>query len=405
MSADFGAETRRLRHQLGWSLRRVAAQVPINPGYLSRIEGGTRHPTPEVASALDTVLGAAGALTLLAEQHTREGVTRRRQVLHGLGAAGLAAAGLPLPPPAGDLPRRIGMGHVADLDDSTSMYRAWVARHGGTTIRAQVDALLYRACQLHAAASHRPVRAALLHSVADLAGLGGYIARDAGAHADAEDHFRVALSAATACGDTALRAHTVVRMAGHGLELHQPATVLTLLDAARTPDGPTSAGAEANRCCLAAWGHAQAGNAQAVHRAVGQAEEHQSEAVSDRAAGWAAQHVTEAELYSLTGAAYVDLARSDPDHATTAIDRLSRAIDLRGISAARNRTLDLLSLTEALLLADEVDEAGRIACRAYTAREGVASGRLDLRFRTLRRMLRPHAARSDAVAAFLAATR
>ena len=70
-------------------------------------------------------------------------------------------------------------------------------------------------------------------------------------------------------------------------------------------------------------------------------------------------------MWSLTGAAFVDLARwPHARHTTTAIDRLHRALELRGVSLGPMPALDQLSLAEALLYAGDVDEAGRTALLA-----------------------------------------
>jgi transcriptional regulator with XRE-family HTH domain len=401
---SFGSEVRRLREARAMSLRALADAVPCDPGYLSRVEAGSRQASQTMAAALDTALDAQGTLTMLERERGQGPQTRRRDVLEGMAAAGMVAAGWPLPG-GDDLPRRVGTQHVTDVREATGMYRAWVARHGGLAVRAEVDRLLSRTCALHTAASESAVRSALLEAVADLAGLAGYIARDAAAHHDAEHAFRTALSAATACGNMALGGHTVVRMAGHGIELRRPDSVLTLLTVAQDQASATfSAGDRANQECIRAWAHAQAGNPQATLRAIGDAEELHARWQGE-ATGWAAQHVTDAELYSLTGAALVDLARRVPDYAEKAIDRLTTAIDQRGITAARNRTLDYASLAEALLINGEIDEAGTIACRAANARGDITSGRVNGRINDLRRQLKRHAAHSEPVATFLTMTR
>ncbi|WP_416903042.1 hypothetical protein [Micromonospora echinospora] len=238
--------------------------------------------------------------------------------------------------------------------------------------------------------------------MADLAGLGAYIARDVGAHANAGEHARVALAAAAAAGDIAIGAHTIARMAGHKIELRQPAEALALLDAAqRQANHLLTPGDRANQACIRAWAHAQMGAADEMHRAIDSAEDAFVTAPSIPSAAWAAQHVTEAELYSLTGAAYVDLARRDSSHAQVAIDRLTRAIELRRESVARNRVLDQISLAQALVRGAEPGEAGRVALRALTDRVGIASRRLDNRFNELAAELRPHRRQDTSVMEFL----
>ncbi|MFJ6197269.1 hypothetical protein [Micromonospora sp. NPDC092111] len=298
------------------------------------------------------------------------------------------------------------MDHVTDIAETTALYRGWVSRHGGAAVQQPAAQLLERAAAMHGAASEPKVRTALLAAIADLAGLGAYIARDIGDHRSADEHARLALSAATAAGNTALGGHTVVRMAGHNIELRRPEKTLSLLDAAAKRAGDLfTPGDCANQSCIRAWAYAQVGDADMVRRAVGDAEEAFTRVDSTGAPNWAAQHVTEAELYSLTGAAYTDLARTNNRYAETAIERLNQALDLRGVSLARNRALDQLSLAEALLYAGEFDEAGRIALAATEAAGDIRSGRLSLRFAGLTRRMQPHACKAASVAEFVTAQR
>ncbi|MGC4886627.1 helix-turn-helix domain-containing protein [Micromonospora sp. DT227] len=405
MSDNFRAELRRRRVESNLSLQQLAEAVPCDQGYLSKVENGRRRPGREMAARLDHALGADGALFALAGEEQKGGEDmRRRAVLQALSVAGMAVAGWPLA--SASRPRKVGMDHVVDIAETTAVYRGWVSRHGGAAVQQPAAQLLEQAAAMHGAASDPTVRTALLVAIADLAGLGAYIARDIGDHRGADEHAWLALSAATAAGDTALGGHTVVRMAGHNIELRRPDKTLSLLDAAATRAGDLfTPGDRANQACIRAWAHAQVGDADLVRRSVGDAEDAFTRVDAASAPSWAAQHVTEAELYSLTGAAYTDLARTSPPHAATAIDRLSRALDLRGVSLARNRTLDQLSLAEALLYAGEFEEAGRTALAATTAAGDINSGRLSMRIAGLSRRMQPHTRKAPAVAEFVSAQR
>ncbi|MEU8814124.1 helix-turn-helix transcriptional regulator [Actinoplanes sp. NPDC048796] len=61
----FGDLARRLRGTR--SLREAARAAHVDPGHLSRLERDLRPPTVAVARALDTLYGADGRLTALAE--------------------------------------------------------------------------------------------------------------------------------------------------------------------------------------------------------------------------------------------------------------------------------------------------------------------------------------------------
>jgi transcriptional regulator with XRE-family HTH domain len=409
-SQAFGDAVRLRRQAAAISLRELAAVVPCSPGYLSRLERGERAPNTSIAAALDRALAAGGAVLALASQPVtrtleadiEEVDTDRRAVLQGLAAAGLAVAGWPVVAPTGwQMPRRIGSHHVADLVDITQMYRQWVNRHGGTGIRQPVAVLLERASAMFAAASDPTVRLSLLAAISDLAGLGAYIARDVGAANEAHEHYRLSLSAAQAGDHVELGAHTVVRMAGHHIELRRPHQVLTLLESARARAADRlTAGGHANQWCIQAWAHAQLGNTEATHDAVGRAEDAFTNVGTDDRP-WEAQHVTEAELHSLTGAAYVELARHQPSYAQTAAQRLDKALALRSPSAIRNHSLDQVSLAEAYLRAGEIDQASYVALTALDGVHDITSGRVHLRMRQLKRAMASHTRGHPTLAEFV----
>lgn len=61
----FGGELRRLREQLGLSLKKFAHLVHYDPGYLSKIENGLKPPNATLAARCDAELEADGALSAL----------------------------------------------------------------------------------------------------------------------------------------------------------------------------------------------------------------------------------------------------------------------------------------------------------------------------------------------------
>lgn len=407
----FAVELRRLRAAARLSLRDLATTAQCDYSNLSRLERGERRASVPLAAVLDRVLCGGGVLVALAEKSPivdttegKEGATDRRTVLTALASAGMSITGLPVTAAGWQPPRRIGHAHVQDIIDATSTYRGWIARHGGAQVRAHAAQLLERAAVMHASTINPTVRAELLVAIGDLAALGAYIARDIGAHREAGELYQLALTTAAAAQASDLRTYTVVRMAGHHLELRQPGEVLRLVEAAAAPDSDDKAGGTANRLCITAWAHAQRGDADAAARAVDAAEDaFAADAGRERPdRPWAAQHVTEAELHSLIGAAYVDLARIDPRHAQTAAGRLGRALELRGPSAARNRTLDLISMAEAQLALGEIDHAAHLALDVHDTAQALTSARLTTRLQQLTTRLAPHARTNPTAAQFMA---
>ncbi|RJQ73701.1 XRE family transcriptional regulator [Pseudonocardiaceae bacterium YIM PH 21723] len=87
---SFGAELRRLREQRGLSLRKLARLIHYDPGHLSRVENDAKPAAPELASAVDEILEAGGALLALAPVKVSPGrgdQIRPAQLPRGAGAA------------------------------------------------------------------------------------------------------------------------------------------------------------------------------------------------------------------------------------------------------------------------------------------------------------------------------
>lgn len=419
MTESLGPLIAQRRRELGRSQERLAQQLcgfsgraTVTKNEISRYEREERIPSADSLRHLATALGLPLATLERAAARAKaqrrkplpgtsavtvddsglpgeEVDTERRHIMRSLAAASLVVAGWPVGARAGvELPRRITMDHVAELRDATNLYRGWVSRHGGGGIRQHVSTLLEQASMMHSAASEDAVRKELLDCIADLAGLGAYISRDLEAHSDAIQMYQLAIQAAKAAGDRRLGAHLIVRMAGHNIELKQPEDTIGLLGAAqRAAKSILSPGERANQLCIKAWASAQRGDAEAVIRAVGQAEEQFVKTTESVSRDWGRQHVTEAELYSLTGAGFAELARVSARHAPSAIERLRRAISLRGPANARNRTLDMISLAEALFAAGEIEEARKSAGQAVEQIDQLASNRLRRRINELRHRL------------------
>jgi hypothetical protein len=240
--------------------------------------------------------------------------------------------------------------------------------------------------------SARQLHRDLLDATADSAGLAAYVCRDLGQHEWAQRHYLIAMQAAHAAGDHALAGHLVVRMAGHNIELAQPEEVLAYLQAASRAGRRArfTHGELSNQHAIAAWANAQSGHAPGVHRQAGLAEEQFASAEDRTGPDWQVRHVAEAELYSLTGAGYTELARHQPRYAGEAIRRLNLALDLRGADGARNATLDTISLAEAHLADQDLGQALHATSRAIHLAEDSASRRVRKRLSELAGQLTPH---------------
>lgn len=321
-----------------------------------------------------------------------EADTKRREMLSSMMAAGVALSGFPLAARGEEIPERITPQHIAELRRLTGMYRSWIYQRGADAqLQRGVTRLLERATLMLGQLPPERVRNELLDASADCAGLAAYVCRDLGQHEWAQRHYLLAMQAAQAAGDQALAGHLVVRMAGHNIELARPTDVLTYLEAAkRAGRSSFTHGEQSNQHSIAAWARAQTGDTQGLQREVGLAEESFAAADSRSVPDWQAPHVAEAELYSLTGAGYTELAKHDPTYASQAIHRLTTALDLRGTAGTRNATLDMISLAEAHLIDHDLSQALGAGSQAVFLAEHSASRRVRRRLKELSNQLSVH---------------
>jgi transcriptional regulator with XRE-family HTH domain len=358
-----------------------------------------RRGMTEFTGLTEAGLGFGPALPFVggAQACEEEADTNRREMISSMVAAGAALSGFPLPART-EVPDRVGPQHVAELRRLTEMYRTWIYSHGADReLQRGVARLLDRATALIGQVSAPQLRCDLLDATADSAGLAAYACRDLGQHEWAQRHYLIAMQAAHAAGDHALAGHLVVRMAGHNIELAQPKDVLNYLEAANQAGRRAgfTHGELSNQHAIAAWANAQTGHAAGVHREAGLAEEQFASAEDRTGPDWQVRHVAEAELYSLTGAGFAELARHEPQYASEAIRRLNLALDLRGAEGARNTALDTISLAEAHLADHDLAEALSAGRKAVHLAENSASRRVRKRLDELGHQLSPHQRASD----------
>jgi transcriptional regulator with XRE-family HTH domain len=78
MTTSFDDELRRLMAARGMSTRRLAREIPCDPGYVSKLAAGMKHPSRAIAARFDDVLDADGKLTDACVSAPARGLTARR---------------------------------------------------------------------------------------------------------------------------------------------------------------------------------------------------------------------------------------------------------------------------------------------------------------------------------------
>ncbi|MFJ8162627.1 tetratricopeptide repeat protein [Streptomyces sp. NPDC096136] len=122
---------RTLRLERGWSLARLSERVHYSKGYLSRVENGSRMPSPELARLCDHTMGTDGELArLLAEAGPPEPAGRPAD------ADGTEGAGAPAPP-ARPVPAQLpAAGRMWGRHGELARCEAFLARQRGPAVIA-----------------------------------------------------------------------------------------------------------------------------------------------------------------------------------------------------------------------------------------------------------------------------
>ncbi|MBF6507477.1 helix-turn-helix domain-containing protein [Saccharopolyspora hirsuta] len=285
----FGAELRKLRIAAGLSLTRLAAELHYSKGHLSKIETGSKRPTPEFARRCDVVLDAGGKLADMVPPRTSEAPLPeanrdgevwlmslesggkswfrpmdRRQVLTA-GAASVLAFSL------GGAPAIAGDGPVSTFRTLFDQYRKLGQTASPSAVLPALIAQTHTLRDL-AVRTAPGVRDELLVLGARYAEFAGWMAQESGADDAAlwwTDH---AVELAAAGNDRSLAAYSLVRRALVTLYREDARQTIELARRARRTPG-TSARVLGLAAQREAQGHALAGDYDACMRSLDQARE------------------------------------------------------------------------------------------------------------------------------------
>ena len=261
---DFADELSRLLAERGMSQRELARRANYDTGHINKICRGTKPATPKLAARLDDVLDTGGALMAL---------VNRRQVLAG--AAAIAAA-----PMLGTLdaerlawahrhPPRIDAAVVQSLADVLAAQRRAEDSVGPRAVMRPVLAQLAEIEDLVRQA-RGPVRPALVEVAQQWAQYSAYLHRDAGNTEGDRALLAQALEWAQEIGDRTMTATVLVQRSVAALEAGQVGAAIGLAQAAQR-DHAVDVGQRADGADAEARGHAQAGDAAAAVRKLGDA--------------------------------------------------------------------------------------------------------------------------------------
>jgi transcriptional regulator with XRE-family HTH domain len=370
MAEQFGRRLRELRTARGWSLHELAKRYHGSKSQIHDFETGRKTPLRETAQRLDDALEALGELV-----------------------------GILYPPPLAVLPRpdpepaqsrtgkarrgRIGEETVRQLLARTARLRRLDDYLGGGDTAALFAADVTATADLIRTASYTESHGRrLLAVLAEQAQLAGWAAFDAGWHTQARDLYELSLTAARDAAAADLAGNALAFIGYQNLALGRGA-VDDLVAATDLADADATPVVRALLHCRRAWAHACEGDAPAAeqHLDVARAALHE---VSGRAEPDWVYWVDDLEHEIMTGRCWAALRRP-----IRAIVALRSVMDRYDDTHARDKALYASYLADALLDANEVDEACAVVERAMDLSAGVASVRPQQRIVAVVRRLDP----------------
>ncbi|MFC1418868.1 helix-turn-helix domain-containing protein [Streptacidiphilus cavernicola] len=366
---SIGDVVRRLRRAKGWSQQRLAEVVnTLTPweahlarNDVSRWETGRRVPReylPHIATALDVpreLLEEARAVPVLAPEPPAPTV------------ADFLPEGDPLAALATRDGKQVGAGQVTDLAGRVHGLRLADDVVYGRDLIIPAVRELKAAVKLYQEGTHtEAVGRELLRAIGELAQIAGWIASDAGQHAEAERIYRLGISAAHAAGDGVLAGNVAGSLAYQWSNTGQTADAVSLARAALD-----SAGADAPPKARAlyldrvAWAHTRAGQARPAMDALSQASEALAAEDHGEPAPGYLYWVDGGELQVMEARVFTELHKP-----LRAVPLLSDVLGRYDASHARELALYLSWLAVAYADANEPEAAAGTAGRMLSLGEG-----------------------------------
>ncbi len=287
--------------------------------------------------------------------------------------------------------RRIGMGHVVDLQQRVHGLRlADDVLAGGDLIRPALRELR-SAVRLYREGTHTAeVGRQLLRQIGELAQIAGWVASDAGQYGEAERIYRLGMSAARQAGDHTLAGNVAGSLAYQFSNTGREEEGLLLARAALHGAGEAAAPkARALYLDRVAWAHTKAGGVDNARQAI-RALKEASEALGEDGGGSEAPAylywVDAGELRVMESRVYTELRRP-----LRAVPLLRDVLNAYDATHTREMALYLSWLAVAYADANEPEAAAETAERVISLSSEVSSERTAERVRVVLTSLRRYA--------------
>lgn len=368
--AEFTEQARAFMASRGYSVRRLAREIPCDPSDLSKVLRGLKQPTPQVMERMDALLDAGGMIRN-SEPPGRAGrqSLARRQLTSADADAVLAT-----------LERFRGIDNQAGGGHAHSLASAYLDQ----SVRPMLRDGTYS----------EEVGRALFGAASQVAQLAAWTAYDTGDTRRADTYIGRALELAAAGGDDAFTGEVLAARSHRAVHQGQPARAVELARAARHAGSGTGVPAlQAEAWELEANGLALAGDRKGCVTALAQCERQFALAGAGSTPPWLAYfdaaYLAARVAHTLRDLGDWEAARQQAETATA----LAPAM-------ARTRVFNTLILASAWV-SDDRDAAIGTGREALAMTAGMQSGRVAAYARDLRRRLRRrHGSGDPAVAAF-----
>lgn len=341
-------------------------------------------PTPRLwSSGFSAPCWEPGGIAAAADETTRTDLINRRDVLASATAAtGSALLSFlsvwlePLRTARSGPGSAFSVTEVEALEQVVAVFRGWSRSAVSGLARSAVVGQLHEMVGQLRQASAGPLTDRAFLASAELAKVAGSMSFDAGFQGAAQRYYVMAVQLAKAARSDTLAAVALAALARQLFDLLEPDNGLEVVALAQYGTRHTSTpGLRALLHTREAWGYAQQGRTNAVHKAVSLAEEAYAQREPEVEPRWTSG-LDAAELAGVIGARYRDLARHDPAQAPRAVRYIGQALVLRDRSRQRNRTFDMIGLARLHLITGEPEQAAALIGQALPLAGERAPGRV-----------------------------
>ncbi|MEU6563267.1 helix-turn-helix domain-containing protein [Nocardia nova] len=382
-------DIKRLRLEAGISQRALAAKIGYSRQYVSMTEWeDSALPSQELVEAIDTALGADGALVALRDKardnRCKAPRTHATQPFAPSGSNEALTANVLSPfdlavAPAdymsgADPAKTVARSDVDRVREATRRAATTENLHGGGSANATAAHQLFQFAPLLRGRITTGTRRALFEAVGNLGSVAAFTAFDIGDFAVAEQHSRFALWCADAGEAWELRATTLADMARMTAYTRSVDDALTLIELARVRSDRLSTTTRAMLGALRAQFLALVGRTDEALKEVAYSDEQFADRAANSDVPWMCYY-DEAEHMGSTGKALIPVAITR-NRIDMAASRIGEAIRQQGKDYPRSRTFSLTRLATLTMRIGDPREAAAIGMQAVEAAKMLDSQRI-----------------------------